>query len=187
VSGGDHIQWEEVEEAASNMFAIWSDGGELAWAKECWGHFAKSGLTGSATVLEATTSFVRLVALARIYEEFSGYAWDENPETAAHTLAEDLEIDPVALGILAGATGGGDFDGASDEYELREAAFLVVTDSMRAEIFACLTKAYGDEVKLYSRMARTKHSADNDDDADEFEVTGPTTAAYGFVTEGFRK
>jgi len=50
-----------------------------------------------------------------------------------------------------------DFTDASDDYRLREAALLTVTDSMRGEIFACLSKAYGDENKLYSRMAKTNH------------------------------
>ena len=187
MSSGNHIQWQEVEDAASKMFAVWSGGSELAWAKECWGHLSQAVLTGNSTVMETTASYLRLVALARIYGEFCGCAWDENPETDAHTLAEDLEIDLVALGILAAATGRDDFDEAGDDYELREAALLTVTDSMRGEIFACLAKACGDEVKLYSRMAQTKRSPDDDDGGDEFEVTGPNSAAYGFVTEGFRK
>jgi len=187
MNNGDQIQWEEVEAAASKMFSVWSGGGELAWAKECWGHLSQAGLTGNATVMESAASHLRLVALARIYEEFCGCAWDENPESEAHTLAEELEIDPVALGLLAAASGSDDFDDASDDYELREAALRAVTDAMRGEIFACLAKAYGDEIKLYSRMAQTNHLPDKDDAGDEFEVTGPNSAAYGFVTEGFRK
>jgi hypothetical protein len=187
MSVGNHIQWQEVEAAASKMFAVWTSGGELEWAKECWGHLSQAGLTGDSTVVETTASHLRLVALARIYQEFCGCAWDENPETDAHTLAEDLEIDPVALGILAAGTGKGEFDDAGDDYELCEAALLAVTDAMRDELFACLAKAYGDEIKLYSRMAQTNHTPYEDDDGDEFEVTGPNSTAYGFVTEGFRK
>ena len=181
------VAWTEVETAAAKMFNVWSGGGELVWVKECWEHLSQAALTGNTTVMETTATHLRLVALARIYEEFCGCAWDENPETDAHTLAEDLEIDPVALGILAAASDKDDFDEASDDYELREAALLAVTDSMRSEIFACLAKAYGGEVQLCSRMAQTNHSPDEDDDGDEFEITGPNSTAYGFVTEGFRK
>lgn len=187
MSIGDHIQWEEVETAASKMFSVWSGGGELAWAKECWGHLSQADLTGNSTVMETTASYLCLVALARIYEEFCGCAWDENPETGATTLAEDLEIDPVALGILAAASGKDDFDEASDDYELREVALLIVTDAMRGEIFACLAKAYGNENKLYSRMAQTKRLPDEAGSADEFEVNGPNLSALNFVCNGFTK
>jgi hypothetical protein len=187
MNGADCIEWSEIEAAASKMFAVWSGGGELAWAKECWGYLTPLGLTLNTNPLDMTTSLLRLVALARIYEEFCGYAWDENPGSSAHTLAEDLEIDPVALGILAGQLPDQYFDEATDEYELREAALIAVTDSMRPELFANLVNAYGSENKLYSRMAKTNHDPDEEDDNDEFEVTGPNESAYNFVMSGFRK
>src|SRR4051794_12458933 len=101
----DTVSWEDLEPAAGKMFKVWVGGGELEWAKECWQHFAAKGLTDSANVIEDTASRLRLVALARIYEEFCGLAWDENPETPVDYLAEDLELDSVALGILAAASG----------------------------------------------------------------------------------
>jgi len=180
------VSWADIESAAAKMFKVWTDGGELEWAKECWQHFSEAGLTGNVGVLETTKTYLRLVALARIYEEFCGRAWDENPDTPLDYLAENLEMDPVALGILAASDNEADFRDSSDYYELREAAMRSVTNAMRREIFECLAHAYGNEIKLYSRMSKTNHSADVEDDGDEFEVTGSNSIAYEYVTNGFR-
>ena len=67
---GDQIQWEEVEAATSKMFSVWPGGGELAWAKECWGHLYQAGLTGNATVMEATASHPNSAAYGFITEGF---------------------------------------------------------------------------------------------------------------------
>jgi hypothetical protein len=180
------VQWEDIKDAASKMFKVWVLGGELEWARECWAHFAESGLTENATVIEYTATQLRLVTLARIYEEFCGLAWEENPDTPIAYLAEDLDIDPVALGVLAARTAK-DLDDAGDETELRNSALLAITDAQRSEIHQCLCTAYGTDIALYSRMSRTKHSRDSeeDDDGEEFDVTGPNSCALQFIMEGF--
>ncbi len=81
MSDSERIGWEEIEEAASKMFRVWVDGGDLEWAREVWGHLCAAALASRQTLLEETAAKLRLVTLARIYEEFCGLAWDENPET----------------------------------------------------------------------------------------------------------
>src|SRR5271169_1724014 len=34
------VEWDEIKKAASGMFNVWTSGGDLAFAKECWGHRA---------------------------------------------------------------------------------------------------------------------------------------------------
>jgi hypothetical protein len=182
LNSDDTVNWEDIKSSASNMFHVWGDGGELEWAEECWGHFKAKGLAGNSTILERTGSLLRLVTLACIYEEFAGLAWDENPESGVDYLSEDLEIDPLALGILAAAACPDNFNDAGDEYELREAALVSATNAQRGEIFACLCAAYGDEIQLYSRMARTYPS---ERDGDEFDVTGGNCRSLQFVQDGF--
>ena len=75
------VQWEDVKDAASKMFNVWVFGGELEWAQECWTHFAASGLTENSSVIEYVAAQLRLLTLARNYEEFCVLAWDENPDT----------------------------------------------------------------------------------------------------------
>jgi hypothetical protein len=182
LNSDDTVNWEDIKGSASNMFHVWGDGGEFEWAEECWGHFKAKGLAGNSTILEQTATNLRLVTLACIYEEFAGLAWDENPESGVDYLSENLEIDSLALGILAATASPDNFNDAGDEYELREAALLSATSAQRSEIFACLCAAYGGEVPLYSRMARTYPS---ERDGDEFDVTGGNCRSLQFVMNGF--
>jgi hypothetical protein len=85
----ENVTWDEVEEAASKMFNVWLDGQELNWAKEAWNHLSAAGLTSRETFLEETKSKLRLVTLARIYQEFCGLAWDENCRVSSHRRDRD--------------------------------------------------------------------------------------------------
>jgi hypothetical protein len=184
----EQIEWDELEEAASKMFSVWVDGCELDWAKEVWGHLSAAGLTSRQTFLAETEAKLRLVTLARIYQEFCGLAWDENPETPTDHLAYDLHIDPVAIGVLAAATGCDEIEEAVEEYELHEAALTAVTNNQRQEIFGCLKAAYGNEYRLYSRIWHTRsHPAEKDSKGDEFEVPDSNSTALEYVSNGFRR
>jgi len=188
MSDSEQIDWEEVEEAASKMFHVWVDGCELDWAKEAWGHLGAAGLASRQTFLDENAAKLRLVMLARIYQEFCGLAWDEDPETPLDYLAEDLQIDPVAIGVLAGSTGCDELEEAVDDYELHKAALTAVTDNQRKEIFECLKAAYGNEIHLYSRMWHTRSPlAEEDSEGDEFEVTGAISFALEYVRYGFQR
>ena len=177
------VIWEDIVNAAAKMFKVWLAGGELEWAEECWGHFQTHGLADNGNALERTSTLLRLVTLARVYEEYSGYAWDENPATPVDYLVENLEIDLVALGILAATMTEVNFDEFCEESELHEVALIAVTDALRADIFKCLCSAYGDSTALYSRISRTKPALDGD--KDKFEITGPNSRALEFVMGGF--
>jgi hypothetical protein len=179
------IEWADVERAASKMFNVWTNGSELQWAREAWGHLSAAGLAGRDTTLGSTASLLRLVTLARIYQEFCGLAWEENVETPLDALAEDLEVDPVALGILAAPTNLAQLGEAGDEHKLLEAAIAAVTDSQRAEIFQCLKAAYGGKIQLYTRLWHTRYERE-DAEGVEFEVTGTNSTAFEYVMNGFR-
>jgi hypothetical protein len=188
MSDSEQINWNEVEEAASKMFSVWIDGCELDWAKEAWGHLGGAGLTSRQSVLDETAAKLRIVTLAKIYHEFCGLAWDEDPETPIAYLAQDLQVDPVAIGVLAGATGPNTLEEAIEEYELYEEAVIAVTDRQRKELFECLKSAYGDEFRLYSRIWHTRSAlAEADSEGDEFEVTDANATALEYVRNGFRR
>jgi hypothetical protein len=188
MSATDKVAWEEVKEAAAKMFNVWIDGNELKWVKEAWKHLAAAGLTDATTILETTATKLRLVTLGRIYHEFCGLAWDENPDWPVSYLAENLEIDPVAVGILAGGTPARDtFDELMEDESLIDDALLAVVNSQRDEIFDCLSAAYGDAIRLYSRIWHTRsEDAEEGTESDEFDVTNPNAAALDYVIHGFR-
>jgi hypothetical protein len=187
------LLWEDVEDAAGCIFNVWQDGGELAWARECWQHFRDAGLTSNDTLLEETKSRLRLLALVRVYQDFCELAWDLYSEPPIDDQADALEIDPVALGILAAKVDVSiEYDTNSD-YDLREQALIVVTDELRHEIFRCLRKAYGDVTILYARIYKTIYSPEEAEElmegdiVEEWDVTPQTVRAFQFVAAGFNQ
>lgn len=188
----DEVAWEEVEDAATEIFNVWYIGSELAWAKEAWEHFSKAGLNQASSVLDRTKVNLRLLALGRIYHEFCGYAWDENTDRPIEYMAEYLDIDPVALGVIAGNAGLDQFADIKDEEGLRESALIEASEGLRAEIFDCLKSAYGSDTELYSRMWKTCRSetrwVDDIEEfgaGEEFWVTAGNMSAWQFVENGF--
>jgi hypothetical protein len=187
-----HIPWDEVEDPAGQMFRVWSFQGELKWAKECWEHFEKAGLTSREDLLEETKSYLRLIALAKIYEEFSGYMWDENPRTPISYFAEELDINPIALAVIAKEDPDFEAGGIDDEHKLHEHALEMAVRQFRGEIHGCLADAYGGENALYSRMARTTEGTDLEenpelaDDMEEFSATVSHSRAWSFVSNAFQ-
>jgi hypothetical protein len=103
-------------------------------------------------------------------------------------LAENLEIDPVALGILAASTPDrNDFEELTEAEDLTEDALLAVVNSQRTEIFDCLRVVYADAIQLHSCIWHTRSpEAEEDSECDEFEVTNPNSAALDYVMNGFR-
>ena len=187
MSDTENIKWEDVESVATKMFNVWVDGTELEWAKEAWSHLTEAGLVGTTTILDMTAANLRLVTLALIYQEFCSFAWDENPDVPVGYLAEDLEIDAVALAVLGAKADPDEFEEFTDDHKLREAALLAVTNSQRQEIFECLKTAYGNEFRLYGRLWHTRSlTAEENSEGDEFEVTGANSSALEYVRNGFR-
>ena len=192
MSSSNGIPWDEVEDAASRMFRVWALGGELDWARECWGHFAKDGLTSGASVMDTTKSHLRLLTLAKVYEEFAARMWDENHDSDLTSLSEKLEIDPVALGVIVAEDAELEAEEFDEPLDLREHALKLATDELRPDIHCCLAAAYGGEGALYSRMAKTSKIPDPDDeqpadDCEEFSVTGPHVRAWEFVSNCFQE
>lgn len=182
------VEWEEIEKAASQIFNIWETGGDFVFAKECWAHLAKAGLTGEDAVVTRTQTIMRLVVLRQIIADFSAAKWDENAETEITYLVESLDIDRLSLGLLAAPHfEHGDLF-LEDEYELWEAALAAVVDALKAETFDCIRAAYGGQTALYLRlsgMAGTEDVDYNDQEYD-FEPDGNNLAGFEFCEHGRR-
>lgn len=196
------VSWGDVKDAARSMFNIWVGQPELRWAEEVWGHFGAAGLTTASNAVDETEVYLRLVTLALVYQEFCGLAWDEQHDRSADEMVWDVEIDPVALGILAAEAGRRWYADEKNGDELRNIALTVVTDNLKDEIYQCLLGAYGSVYELYVRMCKTGEPDQDEDDEDEaVQLTSfPSTMsqgeqmrllaeldtrAYQFVDDGF--
>jgi hypothetical protein len=169
MNGADESGWSDVSDAAGKMFNVWVDGHELEWAREAWGHLHPAGLEGEETCLKVTAAKLHLVTLARVYQEFCGLAWEENPETPVDYLAEDLDMDSVALGILAAASSDSEyFKDAVEDHELREAALLAASDGrggkslsnskLPTAAMSRFTRAFGIRDQIPTVSTQTKSS-----------------------------
>ena len=190
------VGWDDIEAAAKQLFNVWTNGGDLDWAKEAWGHLSNAGLTNAFSFVDRTLVNLRLVTLAKVYQDFARAKWDENLDRSFSQLAESLEVDRLALGLFAASSAlTDDWAYHEDKYDLYEAALAAAVESLRPELFKCLCNAYGDVTSLYRRLCKTvspildDEDADavEDDDSDDFEVTGQNEEAYLYVTQGFRR
>jgi hypothetical protein len=176
------VEWDEIEKAASGMFNVWTSGGDLAFAKECWGHLSAAGLADDDNIVFRTEAYLRLIALRVIYGEFCAAKWDASADTEIIFLAEDLGIDRLALGLLASPHLAGDVY-IEDDRELFERALTVASEAVRSETFECLRRAYGGEIGLYQRLCRTDDDR-SEDYASDVDLSGNNMAAFEFIDRG---
>jgi hypothetical protein len=66
-SQAKHLEWEDIEEIATDLFKVWVEGGDLKWARTAWQALARAGMTAYTSEEERTICVVRLIAL---YHEF---------------------------------------------------------------------------------------------------------------------
>jgi hypothetical protein len=97
-------------------------------------------------------------------------------------LAENLDLNDIAIGVLATKAQNCDINDEYDEDELRSTALTYASDAQRPEIFKCLVLAYGGEVPLYSAMSKTNETSD---EGREFEASMSNSNALDYVTSGF--
>ncbi len=160
---------------------VWTSGGDLSFAKECWSHLAAAGLTSDDSILDLTRTHLRLLALRLIYGEFCLAKWGDEFEAPISFLAEDLYINPLALGLIASGYLEHGEDFLSDEYELHKAALSTATDVLKPEVFSCLISAYEGDIGLFRRMSRTIGNFDNDDDASDGATVSGDLDALSFI------
>lgn len=149
-SGANHVTWEDVEDAADDVFNIWVDHPEIAWARSAWNVLAEAGLTHYATELERTRVLARLLALGEIYRDFCACAWEECTDAWLSELAAKLDVGPFRVGQLMDR----DFleDDALDDEELFSYGVEELVGSERQAVADNLAKAFGSTSALFVSM-----------------------------------
>jgi hypothetical protein len=168
------------------MFNVWTSDGDLDFAKEAWGHLEKAGLTDDSGVAGRTETILRLIALCRIYREFCARQRDENPDPPIRYLAEDLDIDPLSLGLLAAPNMLDDDWKFEEAFQLEEIALIRATGALCPDILDCLRRVYGGKKSLYLRLCQTR-SNHLESDAEDLAITDFNLDAYEFVSHGYMR
>ena len=179
--------WRKVESTAIEIFQVWMGGGELEWAREAWDYLYKANLVGVDSPLGKTSSNLHILTLGLVYHEFCRITWDEDPDKSLEHMIEQLELDPLALGVFAGSQNDEIFEFVEDDDELFEATIENATLLLRKGIHQCLVSAYGDDVQLCSRMVSTCDDSNDDDEGgdSESDLTCSDSESLQFVQNGF--
>ncbi len=184
------LEWDDVKEAAAEMFHVWVDGGELTFAEECWQHFTDAGLTKRTSILQEAETRLRLLSLAWVYLDFCLMKWDEG-ETDIYreieALAEHLHLDDLSLGVLGGRVDNDDYASAEEPDGLREQLLRTMVRHQRTEIYNCLLAAYAGVDDLYLRLSRTPENTDESCYEDgAWSPSNQNLRALLFVEQGFQ-
>ncbi len=175
--------WLKVAPTACEIFSVWEGDAELDWAREAWDYLFKANLVGIDSPLGKAASNLRILTLGFIYHDFCRIAWDEDPDNSLDHMIEQLDIDPLALGVFAGSPDDEIFEFVEDEDELFEASIENATLILRQGIHECLVAAYGGDDQLHSRMLST---CDDDEAESGLESSGANAESLAFVRSGFR-
>ena len=138
------LAWKTVESEASEIFSIWMDQPELAWAKRAWKILADAGLTFYSGEVEVWTVRARLYALGVFYHSFCERAWQEG--AADQVLAFGVFVDEVGTAFRLGQAVGKEFfsDAEMDDSELTELTISILVHEQYDVVVACLLAALGE-------------------------------------------
>lgn len=143
----DHVHWSELEEVAPNLFTVWVGHPEVAWARQAWKALRRANLTSYRDELEKQRVLIRFMALAVIYIEFCGQAWEETVEPRVGDWASDLRLSPFRIVQIVGE----DFVAewyVDDNDMLRHAAEMLIVEE-RPRVIRALVAYYGDLQELF--------------------------------------
>ena len=187
LSKADHLEWEDIEEIAADLFDIWAGGGDLEWAETAWRALAQAGMTAYTGEAERTICVMRLIALAAVYREFCVRAFDEGSsgeweELVTSGLAGGYpRLDDFTLGQLTERRHL-DVDSArldeSDPPVLSQVILELAKGEYRGVVDA-LTDQWGENAFFTSLYASAESGHDEDDDTEETEegpASSPVTA-----------
>ena len=174
------IEWQDIDAGARKIFNIWGSGGDYHFGREAWAHLTTQGLTDDTGLVSRMLALARLIVVRQICEEFARVKWDENAEMELCDYADDLEIDPFALGFTIAKLSATEAFDVDETGDARSAALLAVCAAVRPEVVRCLKDAYGGTKGFYDRLCRTA-SDDDENDSDDGDFNGHNLAVYSHV------
>lgn len=193
----DHAEYTlgDLEALGTEIFNIWVDSAETAWAAYMWSVLARQGLTSYTDEAGRALVVCRLITLAGINREFAARACSEGEvggwqqSILADVMGEYPLLDPIALG-RAGERAGAD---GSTPYEERESAPQLVLDIAASEwqrVVRALTEELG-SAELFATLWTNRESYIQYPLADEVlwaavndDLSGAKVNGYQWVDDG---
>jgi hypothetical protein len=178
----NHVEWEDIEDIANQLFHVWMTGGDLAWAKIAWRALSQAGMTAHASEAERTICVVRLIALNALYREFCVRAFDEGDsdewqdEITTDLVGDYPLLDVFTLGQLAERRQI-DVDNSSLYESDPPALPYVILELIREEycgVVETLQEQWDENAFFTSLYASAKSGEDEDGDRQD-EASSPVT------------
>lgn len=153
------VRWRDVEPLAQDIFRVWSDGGDLEWARTAWCILGEAGLTpvvDDEDMAEVLGVRFRLLILGVFFHTFAKTAWNEGyvdpemwiQERGFSSRPDDLRYlnEPLYDDLAASA--------AADEDRFPWSTFIeiIVADGFYQEydlVVKTLREAYGGDNDLF--------------------------------------
>lgn len=186
------LEFSELQQVFHNA-EVWCSGYEKYWFEHAWNVLTRQGMTGFDNSREYYEVWIRAVALARVYHQFCGMAFDENTEPYYTDYIDD-EVPMLVVAQLLGSRLPKDEICEENESEL----LLVLVDIVKFEVFQILSRELS-EADVYAWMYCTGDSSYFDDedinslqeysdavsratkDVVDDDVSGADVDAYDFI------
>ncbi|MBX6772810.1 MAG: hypothetical protein IRY83_13850 [Chloroflexi bacterium] len=165
------VEWLDIEDVVSTMFAVWVNGGELEWARMAWSALQDDGLTRYSNERERHLVLIRAIDLAAAYREFCYLAWQEHDVPDYAGWAAEFDLEPFVLGQLVGDRA--DFDDETSDGDLVGVGVRWLCGKERFRIAACLDRRFNGPSMLFASMYATLWSPPEEEDEEDEE--GPNS------------
>lgn len=212
-SQSDRQEWDDIEELARDLFHVWSEDGDLKWAKAAWQALERAGMTTYTTEAERTACMARLIALSAMSREFYVRAFEEGSsdewrnDISSELVGDYPLFDAFTLGQLAERLKM-DVDNPSLYESEPPATTFVILELVEREyqdVVDVLMEQWGSNAFFTSLWVSAGFGYNVDDDADEGkeddsspvtlnqidrvmndDVTFSTAHAYSWFSDGLR-
>lgn len=184
------LRWDDLGEAATDTFGIWTSRSDLHWARETWLGFEKLGFCDYGNETERLIVIGRWLALASIYRDWCAVMCDESHDDTPGYWVEGLEVHDLYLGQLVSGECLSD-----DPDEARWDALGALMRTQRDAVVSKLRELHGDNALLFMSFWKSANpwmASDDEDDSDADEraaeaLNDPTpenVAAWGWLEDG---
>ena len=97
------LGWNEVQDAAKELFNIWTHRQELVWAEKAWTIMLEAGLTSYTTEYGRCRVALYLLGLSSLYYDFCWLGCDERQTPNYMDAADLLGLTPFRMGQIVAA------------------------------------------------------------------------------------
>jgi hypothetical protein len=161
------LTWDEVKDAAEELFSVWTDGQDLVWAEKAWKILVEAGLPIYTTQYGRCRAGLYLLGLSSLYADFCGLAFQEMYTPNYPDAADLLGITPFRLGQIVAT----DPDFLDSDDDVFYEALETYAEEQRSAIYGPLIRSYGSCLDFYNELWRTVEGLPDKEEDEELAIS----------------